>query len=885
MTFPMPTIATPTLSPATRPHELWRSLAERSRAWLAERDLRVADAVVLVPFVELLAPARQGFGDSGAWLPRIHTTRTLAAALGPSRARGAGELTGDLAIDFASAHALLAARPWAQAWTRRDRRAFDAALQRMVRTAHTLHAAAAALPPTERAAWWQRARDAAPVTSGTGATDRLLLRSAIEWASFSDSDDSDRVFAHRPSAWIVVELGGEDALQRNLLAVADALGIASLQWSLDACNDDPFDGWVERCALTIEQAPDAEAEALATAWRIAGLLRDGVQPIALIAQDRELVRRVRALLERMAIDVADETGWSLATTRAGARVSAALRAARAHASADDRLDWLKADLDDDQLADVAVLEALWRGKRVIDTTQRTRAEALWQRERARLDALASPRPQPLAAWLRSLDALLFAPASAERWRSDPAAVQLRSALRFDAAVVVHDAAWRAASAVPVDLDSFSGWVDSALESHTFVPPSIAAAPVVITPLSRAIGREFAAAVLPGADAQRLGPAPQERGLLDDALRRALGLPDRRARQRRAQLAFLQLLRLPRVVALHRRADADELLSPSPWLERVRLARQRRRAAVPSESAAVLPMHAVERAQIDRPAPLAPGNLPPSLSASAVETLRQCPYRFFSRTVLHLSEHEELDDDADKREAGRWLHKTLEHFHRERTAPRARSEDIDALVVVAEAVIAEEAAAGGASAEAMLPYSAGLAGWSARYVRWLHEQEALGWSFSAAEVEASTAHAAEAWTALHGRIDRVDQRASDGSTRLIDYKVSTPESLRRKVAQPLEDTQLAVYAAIQLATAGKGARVEACYVALDDAKAVSTVAHPDVAHSAHVLSEQIAAERARIERGAALPALGEGAVCDLCEARGLCRRDHWSLGDEGVDGAR
>jgi ATP-dependent helicase/nuclease subunit B len=266
-------------------------------------------------------------------------------------------------------------------------------------------------------------------------------------------------------------------------------------------------------------------------------------------------------------------------------------------------------------------------------------------------------------------------------------------------------------------------------------------------------------------------------------------------------------------------------------------------------------------------------------------LRQCPYRFFSRTVLHLSEHEELDDDADKREAGRWLHKTLERFHRERTAPRARSDDIDALVAVAEAVIAEEAAAGGTSPEAMLPYSAGLAGWAARYVRWLHEQEALGWMFSAAEVEASTTHGAEAWTPLHGRIDRIDQRASDGSTRLIDYKVSTPESLRRKVAQPLEDTQLAVYAATRLATAGERTRVEACYVALDDAKAVSTVAHPDVAHSAHVLSERIAAERARIEQGAPLPALGEGAVCDLCEARGLCRRDHWSLGDEGVDGAR
>jgi ATP-dependent helicase/nuclease subunit B len=25
----------------------------------------------------------------------------------------------------------------------------------------------------------------------------------------------------------------------------------------------------------------------------------------------------------------------------------------------------------------------------------------------------------------------------------------------------------------------------------------------------------------------------------------------------------------------------------------------------------------------------------------------------------------------------------------------------------------------------------------------------------------------------------------------------------------------------------------------------------------------------------MPALGEGSVCDFCEVRGLCRKDHWT----------
>jgi ATP-dependent helicase/nuclease subunit B len=34
--------------------------------------------------------------------------------------------------------------------------------------------------------------------------------------------------------------------------------------------------------------------------------------------------------------------------------------------------------------------------------------------------------------------------------------------------------------------------------------------------------------------------------------------------------------------------------------------------------------------------------------------------------------------------------------------------------------------------------------------------------------------------------------------------------------------------------------------------------------------------ARIAGGATLPALGEGAVCEYCAARGLCRKDFWEI---------
>jgi ATP-dependent helicase/nuclease subunit B len=49
---------------------------------------------------------------------------------------------------------------------------------------------------------------------------------------------------------------------------------------------------------------------------------------------------------------------------------------------------------------------------------------------------------------------------------------------------------------------------------------------------------------------------------------------------------------------------------------------------------------------------------------------------------------------------------------------------------------------------------------------------------------------------------------------------------------------------------------------------------DVVHLRDLLVEGIQADFDRIAAGAALPALGEGAVCEYCAARGLCRKDFW-----------
>jgi hypothetical protein len=72
----------------------WDDVAERIRSWAKDEGLALRDVVVLLPFVQLLAPARRSFAGGGGWMPRIETTWTLAASLGPPPRRGAGESAG-----------------------------------------------------------------------------------------------------------------------------------------------------------------------------------------------------------------------------------------------------------------------------------------------------------------------------------------------------------------------------------------------------------------------------------------------------------------------------------------------------------------------------------------------------------------------------------------------------------------------------------------------------------------------------------------------------------------------------------------------------------------------------------------------------------------------
>lgn len=848
-----PTWATPTL---------WDEVARHTLAWLADRGLPARDAVLLLPFAALAEPARAAFRRAGGWQPRVETVLTLTAAWAPPVPTVPGNCSGDTVLDRLTAGALLRKLPFGQAWSQRDPEGFESVVDTVVQAAQALRTAAAEGSPGRVDEFWQTARAAIQTAPGPAATEALLLQWALAWAAASQAAQASPLASlhqARPAAWIVLRLGGADAAAESLLGTNP---VPALLLDADPPADTPFAGAGTGTDVHRWLCDDFEEEAQATTTVILDALQAGQAPVALVALDRELVRRVRALLARQRVPLIDETGWKLATTAAASRLMALLRAAQPGASADARLEWLKTWPGAEPRALMA-LERLWRRRRPLPEGEA--AHKLWTRAQAHLRPLGEAPPQALADWLHVLSQNLAADGTLQDLNDDAAGAQVLAALHLVGDV---PAAWQqAAQGVQLTLSGFAAWVRSALEEAPFLPLPDAEAQVVITPLSRAFGRPFRHLVVPGADHKHLGASESPPALISDTLAQALGLDHARARRHRQRLALAHVLRSPQVTLLRRHRDAEEPLSDSASVQGLLLARAQ--AGLPEwpltawrgrmQAVAVQPVH--------RPGPSAAGALPGQVSATQVEALRACPYRFFARVVLRLDEADELDAGLAKRDYGTWLHAVLHHFHSQR---RPGGDDAAQLVAAADHVTQEL----DMDAGELLPFRASFDRLLPDYLAWLHKREADGWFWADGETDHRLAPPELGGLQLQGRLDRLDH-GPDGQRELLDYKSGSSIELARKVKQPLEDTQLAFYAALLGGAGSGGDTLSAAYLALDEKGAPKEVRHPQVHQTAQVLLQALGDEWQRLREGAAMPALGEGSICETCEARGLCRRDHWA----------
>ena len=819
---------------------------------MAQRQAHPARTVVLLPYAQLMPLANRFWAQAqpNGFTPHFESTLNWSHGLGGT-AVGPHDLRFDTAMDMLQAPDLLeSAGLGAQS---------EALSARLVEAAHQLAPLAAAVPPALRADWAVQARAAvglgmeAPVLALEG----VVARIALEWVAASGYATD-------------VLWGGAVPAGLDCIIVLDGFQTDPLVEALCRAWGDKVIRLVRHTPLppampALHAASDSEDEAQRAAACVLRHIEAGRSPVALVATDRLLTRRIRAMLAAQHVRIRDETGWKLSTTRAAAQLVVALRAARWDASSDAVLDWMK-NAPVFRSRTVQTLEkalrkssvqswSAWSPQATPNQPAVSDAVRLANTLRASLQAA-----RPLAAWLAAVRALLQTSGQWAPLEADAAGAKLLSALRLTVGAEAEFSDFPQA-ARRLRLAEFRSWVGDALEAASYVPNHPQDEQVVVLPLSQLLARPFAALVLPGCDEVRLAVSPEPPGSWTVAQREALGLPSRAMLETVVRAAWANALQTPLTDVLWRQSDASgETLLASPLVQALRVAEALPLAADPRIHRYLTPLPS------ERPLPVGAALPVLRLSASAYEDLRRCPYRFFSLRQLGLQEPQELTGEVDKRDFGTWLHAVLKTFHDALKRAPAQSLTVRlAMINVASEQVTKDMHL---EQGEFLPFACAWPRVRDGYLDWLAQHEAAGGQFEQAE---SALELPLGTLTLIGTIDRMDQIHADGRTTalVIDYKTENATATSKRIQQPLEDTQLAFYAALL-----PHDTLRAAYLNVGEKDGSQLFEQTEVVEARDALVHGIVDDMQRIANGATLAALGEGVACTFCAARGLCRKDWW-----------
>lgn len=655
--------------------------------------------------------------------------------------------------------------------------------------------------------------------------------------------------------------------------------------------------------LRLHVASDAEAEARAVELQVRRWCLAGLRNIGIVTHDRRLARRVRALLERANIALADSAGWALSTTSAATAVNAWLEAVQSDFARAPLFELLKSPFVTLAFEPATRAEAVLAfeqkavlARRVSSGLARYRAAVadaglpsetlgrvnalLDELDRASqpLRALLGGPVRPASQFFAALDASLVAlglRASYEQDEAGSAILEMLDELR----TALTDAA------VALDWSDFCTWLRRELERRRF-HAAPAAAGVELIGLGESTLSRFDALVIAGATREHLpGPVPLP-PFFNDGVRARLGLSRTREYRALALHQFRAVLESAPRVLITRQAERDgEALAPSPWVQRLEAFHAYAYGdALRDPELETLVQHPdteLTQRAAHLPAPLAPARvtapralLPAALTAGAHQALIDCPYQFFCAAMLRLRPVEPPPEELEKSDYGQRVHRILHAFHS--GAPGLpgpwRGALTGATRAQARALLVEISLA---AFRADLARSALARAW---LNRWLAQVDAYldwataraeRWTIEATELERARVLADEsAAILLTGRLDRLE-RSQDG-VGIVDFKTGAlPDLAELRTA---ENCQLAHYALLL-----EEPVAQVAYVGLqaDGVRDRVQLAGRELAELTAAAGARLLALKRALDAEAPLPAWGDAEVCRRCDAAGLCRREYWS----------
>lgn len=653
--------------------------------------------------------------------------------------------------------------------------------------------------------------------------------------------------------------------------------------------------------------------------RIEAHLLAGRKQIALVAHDRLLARRTRALLARLGpgLSITDETGWKLSTTRAAFALHSWLELLRSPSegpSATILLEFLKNPFINlphllsatESNCDLLVTE-------LENALLIKQARASWVSFYLAIEAGACPEYDPRLHTL-----LQVIRARVQRWQSkalqtpdcadalqqlhdDLMAFGMQQGFEHDAAglqllTMLQTLALQQSTLgrLTMPLNEWILLLKTVMEEEAYREDGIAAsAHIAILPLSATRLHHFDAVVMVGCDERQLPSFSEPPLFFSEALCNVLGSSTITWQFRQQARDLSQLLASYEHIDLLWQSEgaSGEPVRASPWIQRLQNQLPDLRT---------IQAKAGRRSGVASPAKMASASrlpelpMPTRMSPSAYRALRSCPYQYYVRSLLGLRKRKGLDEELDASLLGQTLHQILRNFFYELKTAQLREPRLRDLSYRQQWMHENLYQASEQGFVKLLEGDKRILGslrdWQKQipsFIVWQLERESHGWQFHDAELKVGfeflfvDTHQQEHTVRIEGYADRVDVSSATKQAAVMDYKHQSYDKIKKRSDQLMDDPQLLLYtkAMKEEKKITNYLMAEADWVALKmDLKkkdpSVRSLGVNDLDLSLTNLEAQLHQDLSAVWSGTPMKAFAPESACRYCEARGICRKGMW-----------
>jgi len=647
------------------------------------------------------------------------------------------------------------------------------------------------------------------------------------------------------------------------------------------------------------------------AWAALACIQEHIQAdrnnIAIIAQDRLVARRVRALLARYGdhLAIKDQTGWKLATTSAAAAVNSYLQLTINPDGPslvnlfgflkNPMLDWKSFLAPFVEQLELDPLDfAWWMESRLLSSsvgsgwqemqsvfTQEIRqdehpnsseycqiAQALLTQLQTFSSIWQSAR-QTSKSWVNLLKEQLDIFGMMESLVEDEAGqsfLDMLEELQELNQETLKNTAWTSL------LDQ---WIDQASYSQKAQKKSIN---ITFIPLSAVRLNHYDAVVLIGCDDRQLPSKKDYGSIFSRAMLKELDevLPESEYIQQARDLSQLLTSHAHVDLLWQEHQQAQEKNRVSSWLARLQIDMPYLKTTIEINSGEIS-----NHLQIRSSTSIIKSDLLPNkISPSAYKALRSCPYQFYVSYLLGLRSPRALQEQSDFGQIGSLLHAILNQFYQDYQKEILTDERnkrqwmIDKLMKISEEqwrILITQNGQLFADQQKWLKQIPSI-------VDWQLDQESKGWTFAESEktVEFSLQLTNGDLITIYGRVDRVDIK-DNLDLKVWDYKFKDGNQLKKSNEQINDDPQILIYSKA-LTETHRYRQQEVKYAgwvslreAKDDHRDLEINVGSEILNQ---IEEQIQQDLNHVWTGGSMPANGPQQVCKYCDARGICRKGIW-----------